>query len=71
MTCGAPRARARAAAGTSAADRNAAKLFCPAGHEYDQRNTYVYVGERGIHRKCRACNRARARARREGLVTAA
>lgn len=32
---------------------------CPAGHAYDERNTYHYDGER----HCRACNRDRARVR--------
>jgi len=34
---------------------------CPDGHEYTEANTYVC---RKGHRSCRACNNARARARR-------
>jgi hypothetical protein len=33
---------------------NAAKNRCPAGHPYDEANTYVYPGRRA-HRGCRAC----------------
>lgn len=35
------------------------KTHCPAGHAYDQANTYV--DPRGS-RRCRACNRAQAKA---------
>lgn len=40
---------------------NAAKVACPAGHAYDEANTYV--DKRGL-RHCRRCQAARARARR-------
>lgn len=46
--------------GDSPPARNARKTHCPAGHEYDEANTYISAsGWRG----CRACNRERARAR--------
>lgn len=59
--------RAKRAAGEKldAPARNAAKEFCPSGHAYDQANTYIAIGARGIHRKCRRCNRDRARRTRE------
>lgn len=31
---------------------------CPAGHPYDNQNTYFYHGGDGLRRCCRACNRA-------------
>lgn len=34
---------------------NASKDRCPAGHLYDEKNTYVYPGR--PHRGCRACRR--------------
>lgn len=34
------------------ADTNGIKTECPAGHEYDDENTYIYKGKRGC-RKCR------------------
>jgi hypothetical protein len=41
-----------------------AKTHCPAGHSYDEANTY-YVRSRGyLTRQCRACARERARLRR-------
>ena len=66
-------ARARQArraghAGPDAAAINAAKDVCPNGHEYDEANTYYWQTARGTHRKCRACNRARAAARRRRPV---
>lgn len=39
----------------------AVKTSCPAGHPYDDENTYVRPGT--THRKCRACMRARDLAR--------
>ena len=36
---------------------NAAKTHCPAGHPYDEANTYVYQGRRN----CRTCAAARRR----------
>jgi HNH endonuclease len=44
--------------GDTPAARNAAKTHCPAGHEYDNANTYIC--KRGI-RMCRACSRDRMR----------
>jgi hypothetical protein len=41
---------------------------CPAGHSYDEANTYI--GKNGA-RFCRACNAAKARARREAKRTLA
>ncbi|HEV7195571.1 MAG TPA: NUMOD4 motif-containing HNH endonuclease, partial [Pedococcus sp.] len=38
---------------------NASKDECPAGHAYDEANTYVYPGR--AHRGCRACRRSYAR----------
>lgn len=64
LTCAALRQAARAGTHTSAPALNAAKASCPANHPYDERNTYFYVSARGAHRKCRACNRERARERR-------
>lgn len=42
--------------------RNAAKTHCPAGHRYNERNTYV---ARGGKRKCRPCNAVREREYRQ------
>jgi HNH endonuclease len=47
----------------------AAKAYCPAGHEYSDANTYR---NRNGHRRCRACHRASvarhsAKVRREGV----
>jgi hypothetical protein len=39
---------------------NAQKQRCPAGHEYDDANTYVTSAGR---RQCRACHRERERER--------
>lgn len=39
--------------------RNLSRTHCPHGHPYDEKNTYIYKGER----RCRAC-RADAEARR-------
>lgn len=44
--------------GISLAAVNARKTHCPAGHPYDEANTYVYRGARHTRRCCRACNRA-------------
>lgn len=41
--------------GESRQAANAAKTHCPAGHPYDEANTYVMPGG---GRACRACNRA-------------
>ncbi len=49
--------------GDTFAARNIAKSECPAGHPYDDANTYVYPKGR----KCRACNRTRERRRKEKL----
>ena len=38
---------------------NASKERCPAGHLYDDENTYVYPGR--AHRGCRACRREHMR----------
>lgn len=38
---------------------NAAKTHCPAGHTYDETNTYVYPGR--SKRGCRACRREHMR----------
>lgn len=38
---------------------HAAKTHCPAGHPYDEANTYVYPGR--AHRGCRTCRREYAR----------
>lgn len=39
---------------------NARKTHCPAGHPYDERNTFVWrVGIDGRERHCRACTRQR------------
>lgn len=38
--------------------RNAAKTQCPAGHSYDEANTYLIGGRR---RQCRICTRERGR----------
>lgn len=37
---------------------------CPQGHVYDEANTYVEVTKTSRKKKCRACARDRARARR-------
>lgn len=42
---------------------NAGLTHCPAGHPYDEVNTYIYPGERK-HRLCRACGRRRDQERR-------
>lgn len=63
-TCADARRAARAPRRPDAAERNAAKDACPYGHAYDAKNTYLYIGERGVHRKCRLCNAERARQRR-------
>lgn len=46
---------------TSSALAQAARTHCPAGHPYDEANTYRH----GNHRYCRACNTAKAARRRE------
>lgn len=43
--------------GASFAAENRAKTHCPAGHPYDEANTYVYKGHGNTRRCCRACNR--------------
>lgn len=45
------------ARGISPHGQNAAKTHCPASHEYDTENTYLYDGER----HCRKCARERTR----------
>lgn len=40
-----------------AGQHNAVKTHCPAGHLYDEANTYMYRGKRN----CRACANARRR----------
>ncbi len=42
---------------------HARKSHCPQGHPYDEANTRMYRGSR----RCRACSRARCRARRQRL----
>lgn len=42
---------------------NAGLECCPAGHPYDEANTYIYPGVRK-HRGCRACGRRRGEAKR-------
>lgn len=64
-TCAAVRIAKRAGGAADAPGLNAAKTRCPNDHEYDAANTYVYLTDRGVHRKCRACNRERAAARRQ------
>ena len=44
------------------------KTHCPAGHAYTPENTYIRPGT--CHRKCRACARARDRARRQNRKAA-
>jgi hypothetical protein len=46
--------------GVSPVARQVAVTHCPAGHPYDEQNTYVKHGHRG----CRACDAARAREKR-------
>ena len=41
---------------------NAGLKYCPAGHPYDDENTYIYPGPR-MHRGCRTCERLRSRKR--------
>jgi hypothetical protein len=62
--CAAARRASRSGDGKPAPVLNAEKTHCPNSHEYTPRNTYVYVGRGGVHRKCRACNAERAAARR-------
>lgn len=50
--------------GEGLAAQNAFKTCCPAGHEYDEANTYRYRGQRF----CRECAKLKAR-RRRALVT--
>lgn len=40
---------------------NSVKTNCPAGHPYDEANTYVYKGKRN----CRACGREKYRRKRK------
>jgi hypothetical protein len=47
--------------GEGACARNARVTECPAGHPYDEENTYVRPDGRG--RECRACKRNRPRGR--------
>lgn len=47
-------------------NRNAAKTHCPAGHPYDEKNTYRRAADPNT-RYCRACNAARVAARKKGL----
>lgn len=44
--------------------KGALTTHCPAGHEYDERNTAI---TKAGHRLCRACRRERERARRSQL----
>lgn len=39
---------------------HASKEACPAGHPYDEANTYVYPGDRA-HRACRVCRKENLR----------
>lgn len=41
-------------------ERQAAKTHCPAGHQYDERNTHV---DKTGHRHCRACDNSRRKKR--------
>ncbi len=49
--------------GKGASAHNARKTHCPQGHAYDEENTI----HTGTGRRCRACERARDRARRQKL----
>jgi hypothetical protein len=45
---------------------NARKTHCPAGHPYDEANTYLFRTPRGgLGRQCRTCSVARTKAWRE------
>lgn len=44
---------------------NAAKVSCPKGHPYDEQNTYQVTTKKGPSRRCRQCNRDRAKANYE------
>lgn len=44
---------------------NGGKTHCPRGHEYTPENTYIWHGPTRHFRKCRTCERARHRRRRE------
>jgi hypothetical protein len=51
--------------GTTNSGRNVMKTHCPAGHPYDEVNTRYERNRHGLLcRKCRACDRERARLRR-------
>ncbi len=43
---------------------NANKIHCPAGHSYDEENTYYFRVPSGVGRACRACRRDRGEHRR-------
>ena len=49
--------------------QNVSKTHCPAGHAYDETNTYYYRGMRQC-RICRDLHRARWRMKTKGMVMA-
>lgn len=56
-----------------AATINALKTHCPHDHPYTKENTYLYRTPTGVHRLCRTCKLAQAKAwrtrRKEGVDT--
>jgi len=49
---------------------NRDKAQCPAGHAYDEANTFIVHDKTGRHRKCRACRRQQKAAARAHARTA-
>lgn len=50
--------------GTGFSARHAIKLKCPAGHDYDEANTYIRKDAKAGARQCRTCDADRHRTRR-------
>lgn len=42
---------------------NKDKTHCPQGHEFTPENTYLFVNEEGIRRRCKTCNQERCKKR--------
>jgi hypothetical protein len=53
--------------GDTIASRNARKTHCPSGHPFDEANTYLWHGPKGVARMCKACGRGGRDPARSGL----
>jgi len=54
-------ARVNTLRSTNGASQNFRKTHCPAGHPYDEQNTYLQRRNGRVERVCRACGRAKQR----------